>query len=148
MFGGSNFKEGALMVGQMDADFAFRYLEAEGLRVTAQELGDEHGRRIHHFPSSGVVQRLFLKRAEDIAVLNAGASVRFQSAAPPGRRARSTFSDDTSDDGSDSRAHPRRFLTDQFPDGADSQKLPSLTGCCHFGTRRMLSASRGVIQLS
>jgi len=34
------------MVGQMNADFAFRYLEAEGLR--AQELGGERGRRIHH----------------------------------------------------------------------------------------------------
>jgi CheD chemotactic sensory transduction len=136
------------MVGQMDADFAFRYLEAEGLRVTAQELGDEHGRRIHHFPSSGVVQRLFLKRAEDIAVLNAGASVRSNLQRPRVEGPDQPFQMIPPTMAPIRVPIPRRFRTDQFPDGADSQKLPSLTGCCHLGTRRMLSASRGVIQPS
>jgi len=52
LFGGSNFKEGGLMVGQTNADFAFRYLEAEGSRAksSAASTGGEFvmlgGRRI------------------------------------------------------------------------------------------------------
>jgi chemotaxis protein CheD len=68
LFGGANVA-GQSNVGSKNADFALSYLEAEGLRVVAQDLGGMHGRRIHYVPSTGKVQRVLLKRAADVAVV-------------------------------------------------------------------------------
>jgi len=68
LFGGANVA-GQSNVGTKNAAFALRYLENEGLRVVAQDLGGMHGRRIHYVPSTGKVQRVLLKRAADVAVV-------------------------------------------------------------------------------
>jgi len=68
LFGGANVA-GQSNVGTKNAAFALRYLENEGLRVMAQDLGGMHGRRIHYVPSTGKVQRVLLKRAADVAVI-------------------------------------------------------------------------------
>jgi chemotaxis protein CheD len=61
LFGGANFTQGATMVGKKNADFALRYLENEGLRPVAMDLGGGLGRRIEYHPATGKVARLFLR---------------------------------------------------------------------------------------
>lgn len=46
-------------VGQRNAEFVLRYLDAEKVPVLAQDLGDTCPRRVHFFPRSG---RVMLKR--------------------------------------------------------------------------------------
>ncbi len=70
LFGGANFQAGTLMVGWQNADFALRYLEAEGLRVVAADLGGTDARRIHYFPSTGKVFRLYLRRTEGRGIVD------------------------------------------------------------------------------
>lgn len=61
LFGGSILSGGPTMVGLKNADFALRYLELEGLRVAGHDFGGPRGRRIHYFPSTGVVKRRLLQ---------------------------------------------------------------------------------------
>lgn len=61
LFGGANLQVGPTMIGTQNAEFARRYLEQEGLRLTAEDLGGTRGRRIHYFPQTGAVQRLMQK---------------------------------------------------------------------------------------
>lgn len=68
LFGGSNLSDGPAMVGRKNSEFALRYLEEEGLRLAAQDLGGPVGRRIHYFPATGKVQRLLLKPASAKAI--------------------------------------------------------------------------------
>ena len=63
LFGGANFSVGVTMIGQKNSDFALRYLQEEGLRVAASDLGGAFGRRIHYHPATGKVARLFLRGA-------------------------------------------------------------------------------------
>ncbi|WP_407049772.1 chemoreceptor glutamine deamidase CheD [Methyloraptor flagellatus] len=60
LFGGADLNEGP-MVGTMNARFALKYLEIEGLWPDAVDLGGNLARRIHYRPANGKVQRLFLK---------------------------------------------------------------------------------------
>lgn len=68
LFGGANMYGSLTGVGEKNAAFALRYLEAEGIPVAGQDLGGEHGRRIHYVPSTGKVQRLMLKSREELSV--------------------------------------------------------------------------------
>lgn len=61
LFGGANFTTGATRIGDKNADFALKYLENEGLRVAAADLGGILGRRIEYHPATGKVARLFLR---------------------------------------------------------------------------------------
>ncbi|SON58260.1 Chemoreceptor glutamine deamidase CheD [Hartmannibacter diazotrophicus] len=61
LFGGSNLANGASRVGDKNIDFVLKYLAAEGLRVTASDLGGPVGRRIHFFTKDGSVKRLLMK---------------------------------------------------------------------------------------
>lgn len=59
VFGGGNVTDTSNAVGTDNAEFVLRYLEAEGLRCSAQDLGGTLPRRIHYYPSTGrVVRRL------------------------------------------------------------------------------------------
>jgi len=66
LFGGANFTIGPAMVGEKNAQFVLRYLETDGLRVAAHDLGGQSGRRIHYFPATGKVERMLLKPAGEI----------------------------------------------------------------------------------
>jgi chemotaxis protein CheD len=46
-------------VGERNAEFVLRYLDAEGVPVLAQDLGETCPRRVHYFPGSG---RVMLRR--------------------------------------------------------------------------------------
>lgn len=68
LFGGANLNAGPTMVGKKNADFAMHYLKVEGLRLVAHDLGGAYGRRIHYFPATGKVQRMFLKHTVDTVI--------------------------------------------------------------------------------
>ncbi len=61
LFGGANFTAGTTRIGDKNADFALKYLQNEGLRVAAADLGGILGRRIEYHPATGKVARLFLR---------------------------------------------------------------------------------------
>jgi chemotaxis protein CheD len=59
VFGGANVTESSNAVGSDNCAFVLRYLEAEGLRCAAQDLGGTLPRRINYYPATGrVVRRL------------------------------------------------------------------------------------------
>ncbi len=61
-FGGSNVIEtgGGSGIGIRNAEFVQRYLQTEGIKLTATDLGGPRARRIYFFPNTGrvTVQRL------------------------------------------------------------------------------------------
>jgi chemotaxis protein CheD len=81
VFGGGNvvasMNTGASVpIGDRNAEFVRRYLNEEGLRIAAEDLGGPHPRRIHFFPRIGKVIRLFLKKDVERAVLTRELSYR------------------------------------------------------------------------
>ncbi len=69
MFGGGNVTDTQNAIGTENADFAVRYLEAEGLRCAAKDLGGQLPRRIHYFPGTGKVVRRLLGGNESFAIV-------------------------------------------------------------------------------
>jgi chemotaxis protein CheD len=68
VFGGGNVTDTTNAIGSDNAKFVLRYLEAEGLRVAAQDLGGTLPRRIHYHPANGKVVRRLLGTSERYAV--------------------------------------------------------------------------------
>ncbi len=68
VFGGGNVTESSNAVGTDNAEFVLRYLQAEGLRCAAQDLGGSHPRRIHYYPATGRVVRRLLGLGESYVV--------------------------------------------------------------------------------
>lgn len=60
VFGGGNVTDTSNAVGSDNAAFVLRYLEAEGFRCAAQDLGGSLPRRIHYYPATGRVVRKLL----------------------------------------------------------------------------------------
>lgn len=60
VFGGGNVTDTTNAIGSENAEFVLRYLEAEGFRCAAQDLGGSLPRRIHYYPSTGRVVRKLL----------------------------------------------------------------------------------------
>lgn len=59
VFGGGNVTNTQNQIGTENAEFALRYLEAEGLRCAVHDLGGQLPRRIHYYPKTGrVIRRL------------------------------------------------------------------------------------------
>lgn len=63
LFGGANVTSGPTLIGEKNAEFALRYLEREGLKLSARDLGGTRGRRIHFCPYSGTVRRRLQRSA-------------------------------------------------------------------------------------
>lgn len=68
VFGGGNVTDSSNAVGTDNADFVLRYLQAEGLRCAAKDLGGSHPRRIHYYPQTGRVVRRLLGVGETYLV--------------------------------------------------------------------------------
>jgi chemotaxis protein CheD len=68
VFGGGNVIDACAPIGSANAEFVLRYLEAEGLRCNAEDLGGTHPRRIHYYPGSGRVVRRLLGTGETYAI--------------------------------------------------------------------------------
>ena len=68
VFGGGNVTDSQNAIGTENSEFILRYLEAEGLRCAAQDLGGPLPRRIHYYPTTGKVVRRLLGTGESYAV--------------------------------------------------------------------------------
>jgi chemotaxis protein CheD len=68
VFGGANVTESSNAVGSDNSAFVLRYLEAEGLRCAAQDLGGTLPRRINYYPATGRVVRRLLGMNERVMV--------------------------------------------------------------------------------
>ncbi|HTV31404.1 MAG TPA: chemoreceptor glutamine deamidase CheD [Xanthobacteraceae bacterium] len=68
VFGGGNVTNSHNAIGTENSEFVLRYLEAEGLRCVAQDLGGQLPRRIHYYPATGRVVRRLLGTSEILAV--------------------------------------------------------------------------------
>jgi chemotaxis protein CheD len=68
VFGGGNVTDTRNAIGTENSDFIVRYLEAEGLRCVAQDLGGQLPRRIHYYPATGKVVRRLLGTNETSAI--------------------------------------------------------------------------------
>lgn len=68
VFGGGNVTDTNNLIGTENSEFILRYLEAEGLRCIAQDLGGQLPRRIHYTPTTGKVVRRLLGTSESSAV--------------------------------------------------------------------------------
>ncbi len=68
VFGGGNVTDSSNAIGSDNAEFVLRYLEAEGLRCAAQDLGGGLPRRIHYFPANGRVIRRLLGTGETTVI--------------------------------------------------------------------------------
>jgi len=68
VFGGGNVTDTQNAIGTDNCKFILRYLEAEGLRCAAQDLGGQLPRRIHYYPATGKVVRRLLGTGESSAV--------------------------------------------------------------------------------
>jgi chemotaxis protein CheD len=64
VFGGGNVIDNRQAIGSKNAAFILRYLEDEGLRCAAQDLGGDFPRRIHYSPATGRVVRRVLGRSD------------------------------------------------------------------------------------
>jgi chemotaxis protein CheD len=64
LFGGGNVLPGMTMmnIGQRNADFALRFLDAEKIRVVARDLIDIYPRKVYFFPKTGKVLVKKLRR--------------------------------------------------------------------------------------
>ena len=68
VFGGGNVTDTSNAIGSDNAGFVLRYLEAEGFRCAARDLGGSQPRRIHYFPTTGRVVRRMLGTSETYVV--------------------------------------------------------------------------------
>jgi chemotaxis protein CheD len=68
VFGGGNVTDTTNAIGSENARFVLSYLDAEGLRCHAQDLGGTLPRRIHYHPANGKVVRRLLGTSERYAV--------------------------------------------------------------------------------
>ncbi len=70
IFGGSDKHTSRSGVGAKNIAFVKRYLQDEGLQVTAMDLGGVSGRMIYYVPSTGKVHRRFLDPEQNKDVLH------------------------------------------------------------------------------
>ena len=68
VFGGGNVTETSNAIGSDNAEFVLQYLQAEGLRCAAQDLGGTLPRRIQYYPATGKVVRRLLGMSERYAI--------------------------------------------------------------------------------
>ena len=68
LFGGANTMQGLSDIGAMNAGFAVRFLEREGIHLVSSCLGGDRGRRIQFWPVSGLARRRFMVGTEAVPV--------------------------------------------------------------------------------
>ena len=70
VFGGGNVIDSRQAVGTKNAEFVLRYLNDEGLKCTAKDLGGDFPRRIQYTPATGRVVRRLLGRTDANPIAN------------------------------------------------------------------------------
>jgi chemotaxis protein CheD len=67
LFGGARMMEGLSDIGAKNAAFAKRFLVNEGIRLVAENLGGDRGRRVEYSPVSGRARQSLLSGASPVA---------------------------------------------------------------------------------
>lgn len=62
LFGGARLIDGLTDIGHQNADFAVRFLAAEGIRHIGGSLRGEHGRKVQFWPVSGRARQSLMER--------------------------------------------------------------------------------------
>ncbi|MGE0566190.1 MAG: chemoreceptor glutamine deamidase CheD [Pseudolabrys sp.] len=68
VFGGGNVTDMSNEVGTDNGNFVLRYLQAEGLKIAAQDLFGDYPRRIQYAPATGKVVRKFLGTVDKYSI--------------------------------------------------------------------------------
>jgi len=78
VFGGGNVLKGFThtLIGSRNAEFVLRYLEAERIPVTAQDLCGIHPRKVYFFPNTGKVMVQRIPHAHDAELIATESAVR------------------------------------------------------------------------
>ncbi len=69
LFGGANFYHTVQQIGAINAEFARRFLQQEGIELSAADMGGTCARRVHFRPTTGQV-RCKITEAQTIATTN------------------------------------------------------------------------------
>lgn len=80
LFGGARLIDGLTDIGSQNAEFALRFLAAEGIAHVGGSLRGEHGRKIQFWPVSGRARQSLMER-ESAKVFDV--EKRIRPAAPP-----------------------------------------------------------------
>ncbi len=82
VFGGANVVRimKNSQVGSSNSEFVLDYLQSEGIKVLAADLGGLQPRRVHYFPQTGQVMLRMLPQAEALAVGRAEAELEDKAA--------------------------------------------------------------------
>ncbi len=75
LFGGARLIDGLTDIGSQNADFALRFLSAEGIRHVGGSLRGEHGRKVQFWPVSGRARQSLMER-ESANVFDAEKRIR------------------------------------------------------------------------
>jgi chemotaxis protein CheD len=65
VFGGGSVLSGMTDIGARNIDFIYNYLQLEGYRVAAEDVGGTQPRKVIYFPASGVVKMRLLRPVEN-----------------------------------------------------------------------------------
>jgi chemotaxis protein CheD len=65
LFGGGRILEGMTDVGGRNVNFIRNYIQIEGYRITAEDLGGQQPRKVVYFPASGRVRMRRLRQVEN-----------------------------------------------------------------------------------
>ena len=74
LFGGARMMRGLSDIGAKNAEFAERYLQYEGIRLVAKDLGGQQGRRLQYWPVSGRARQSYVAAVEEVETIMAPAS--------------------------------------------------------------------------
>ena len=66
VFGGAKTIAGRVEIGSMNADFAMRFLQREGISIVGECLRGAKGRRVQYWPISGRARRSFLDNTQEV----------------------------------------------------------------------------------
>ena len=70
LFGGADTLRGLSRVGSLNAAFATRFLEREGIRIASECLGGNRGRKVQFWPASGRARRSFMAASDVVATVS------------------------------------------------------------------------------
>ena len=69
LFGGGKILEQMTNIGEMNIQFAREFVETEGLKLLAEDMGDIYPRKVHYFPVSGKVKMKKLRSLHNTTVI-------------------------------------------------------------------------------
>lgn len=68
IFGGARVLKQMTDIGERNIAFVRHYIETEGLRLVASDVGDLHSRQVQFFPTTGKARVRLLRREADVAM--------------------------------------------------------------------------------